>query len=155
LWYTAGRNGGFTVVTASAESPLYDMISGPATSADGAHSVLVARRGGRTLLVRDGVESDIEAPPPEIGGLTLSATGAHLAYVKPTPEGPRVVVDGVPGPAFQTIVSNSIRLTRHGRHVAYVAMDTTGFFACVDGACVARDFGVLTIWSWAAMCSAL
>jgi hypothetical protein len=32
-------------------------------------------------------------------------------------------------------VSNSIRLTGDGRHVAYIAMDTTGFFACVDGAC--------------------
>jgi hypothetical protein len=63
----------------------------------------------------------------------VSPDGRHIAYVARGGHGVHVIVDGQPGPAFDTIWQDSIQFSQDGRHVAYVAGQGDKRLVVVDG----------------------
>lgn len=57
----------------------------------------------------------------------------RLIYAALDAEGWRVVVDGEPGPAFQSLRSRSLVSSQHTGRIGYVANDASGTRAVVDG----------------------
>jgi len=65
--------------------------------------------------------------------LHISKNGTRVCYVAPVGGGDRVFVDGVPGPLFDGIGTNSFRFSPDGRRTMYFAQRKDQWVAVIDG----------------------
>jgi Tol biopolymer transport system component len=78
------------------------------------------------------------SPPtsrPLVMERNMSRSGCHLVFVMDSPNGIRVVVDGIPGPHYDSIASgsNAIVFSPDGKRIAYVAKKKGKSVPVVDG----------------------
>jgi hypothetical protein len=85
---------------------------------DGSRVAYPALRAGKWAMVVDGVE---HGPWDGLAEPRFSRDAKHFAFLAEDPAGWRAVVDGVAGPAFETIQPGTLRFSPAGAHVAYVA----------------------------------
>jgi WD40-like Beta Propeller Repeat len=96
-------------------------------SPDGKHIAYVAQdAAGRSSVVTEsgaqpsplerGYSEGLSSEPKEL--VQFSADGAHLAVVSSLRDKEQLLVDGKPGPYYDSIQQNTI--TQDGRHVAYI-----------------------------------
>ena len=107
-------------------------------SDDGVHWAHFARSDGKRVLVVDGDERVSPEPEPVESSLRFMPGGAVLAFLATrvgdvASSGMVVVVDGVAGPTFPDIATNSLAFSRGGKRVAYKASTGDGERVVVDG----------------------
>jgi hypothetical protein len=107
-------------------------------SDDGHHVALAARRGQRWQVLRD---LEAGASFDGVGALGFDRTGRHLGYAAQERAGWRVVVDGLPGPAYAAI-GEPLRFSDDGSRIGYVAVDGP------DGRCVRAVIGGVAGRCW-------
>ena len=109
----------------------------PFLSPDGKHvaQVLAVRREDATTwqVILDGQAQRGSTQPTLLPQYPFSADGRHFAYLTQSAAGARVMVDGVAGPSFPSVIPQTIRLSADGRHVAYLAGTPDGWRAVHDG----------------------
>ncbi len=129
VWYghSPGRVHRVDVVErANQQQVLLDGAAGPAFDGVGVTGLLVEDDGTLVYPARRGngwyvVHGDRTLGPWDgIGGLVLSPGGEHLAWAALRGRTWQVVVDGKPGPGFDAIFEDSLRLSSTGV-AAYVA----------------------------------
>jgi len=84
----------------------------------------------KSRVVVDGVEGPYVTGVRE---LHISENGSRVAYVATVSGGDRVFVDGVPGPLFDAIGTNSICFSADGRRIMYCAQRKEQWSAVIDG----------------------
>lgn len=136
VWAASGGDG-LVLVWDGHETTRYSAIDANsiAISADGTRYGFIAKRGGRWVVVVDGIAAntpyDDIAPYLVAPTLHFSPDGKRLAYVAlrreadPSPLGYRfgwfVVDNDVKGPEFEKIAGGSLRLSPDGKHLGYIA----------------------------------
>ena len=100
------------------------------------------------------VMNNKEGPPfDRIGSARFSATGHHFVYTASKQSAERggghtfVVFDGKLSPGYRTVLTNNLRLTNDGEHVAYAAQaDDQKWHAIIDGKEGPAYANVADIW---------
>ena len=72
--------------------------------------------GAQPSPLERGYSEGLSSEPKEL--VQFSADGAHLAVVSSLRDKEQLLVDGKPGPYYDSIQQNTI--TQDGRHVAYI-----------------------------------
>jgi len=132
--------GGKEAVVVDGRAYSYDEIKDVEFSPDGRRFVLKAQRGRGWVMVVDGAESELYEPDGGASGgvawsrdgrLAFSKEGGRLAYVGRKRGKEFAVVDGVPGPSYDSVAN--LDFTPDGRHVVYTARRAGKSLVVVDG----------------------
>lgn len=140
IWsgHTADRRHTFEVVQESDhQRVIVDGVRRAAYSSVAAWSLQTA--GSRIVhaarLGHDWVVVDAGRPSARWDGIgELAVSGDRTAYVAERGGRWQVVVDGVAGPAWQSVLAGTLRFSPTGAHLVYVARDASGAHVVVDGA---------------------
>ena len=126
----------FRLVINGRDGKTYDraMFQGEAFSADGRNFACAVERGGRWLMLHDGVEGK---PYDEVGSPVLSPNGKRLAYAAKERSDWAVVVDGVKGRPYAKLGSRidgaGPTFSPDGQHIAYAAKVGDQWALVIDG----------------------
>jgi hypothetical protein len=100
---TPGGNG-VSVVVNDQPQARYEQVLGIRFSPDGERVIVIARRGGKSILVADGVELlNADAIHPQSIG--FSDDGRYVACVARNGQGDTVYINGVRGPTFGQVLN--------------------------------------------------
>lgn len=87
------------------------------------------------------IDKQVLGRPPQGALMAISAAGQHVAWAAFQGSRSVAVVDGVAGPAFDTLLpspAHAIKFSDHGKHYAYLGRDGNSVTMIVDGKVVGK-----------------